>query len=66
MENIIINKQVFEKTQFLNTISTNFTQLTSSQAGPAGPVMVEATIDGLFALYEDLFFDICKNINIKP
>jgi hypothetical protein len=60
MENIIINKQVFEKTQFLNTVNNNFTQLTSSQATPTGPAMVEATVDGFFTLYEDLFFDIPK------
>jgi len=60
MENIILNKQVFEKTQFLNTVNTTFTQLTSSQAIPTGPAMVEATVDGFFTLYEDLFFDIPK------
>lgn len=60
MENIILNKQVFEKTQFLNTVSTTFTQLTSSQATSTGPAMVEATVDGFFTLYEDLFFDIPK------
>ena len=60
MENIILNKQVFGKTQFLNTVSTTFTQLTSSQATSTGPAMVEATVDGFFTLYEDLFFDIPK------
>ncbi len=57
MERVIINRQVFEKSQFDKTIDTNFTQLTSSLPPTTTP---SPTVDDFFSLYESLFFDIPK------
>jgi hypothetical protein len=57
MERVIINRQVFEKSQFDKTIDTNFTQLTSSLPPATVP---SPTVDDFFSLYESLFFDIPK------
>ena len=57
MERVIINRQVFEKSQFDKTIDTNFTQLTSSLPPITSSL---PTVDEFFSLYESLFFTIPK------
>ena len=58
MEQINLNKTVFEKRQYQKVIDTSFTQLVST---PTSPV-TESTIsvDQFFTYYNDLFFDIPK------
>jgi hypothetical protein len=58
MANFPLNKQVFNKTAFDNTVNTTFTELTSSvfsQTGSALPSVVE-----FFQFYQDLFYQIPK------
>jgi len=57
MERIDLNKQVFDKTQFSNTINTAFTQLTGSSSTPVAPVV---TVDQFFQYYQELFYQIPK------
>lgn len=57
MERVIINRQVFEKSQFDKTIDTDFTQLTSSLPPITSSL---PTVDEFFSLYESLFFTIPK------
>ena len=58
MANFPLNKQVFNKTAFDNTVNTTFTELTSSvlsQTGSALPSVVE-----FFQFYQDLLYQIPK------
>jgi flagellar biosynthesis/type III secretory pathway chaperone len=57
MEKINLNKQVFTKSQFNNTINTEFTQLVSSTTTPTGS---NISVDQFFQEYQALFYQIPK------
>jgi hypothetical protein len=60
MNNIKLNKQVFVKTKFNETVDTSFSQLIE----PSNPTFFDinlATVDDFFTLYNRLFFEIPKN-----
>ena len=58
MSNINLNKQVFNKTSFENTVNTTFTELTSSVV--ITPTQSTPTVSEFFQSYNDLFYDIPK------
>ena len=60
-ERINLNKNVFNKQDFLNTVNTSFTQLVPSTASVA-PTF---TVDDFFVQYENLFFQIPKEGDIN-
>ena len=57
METVKLNKQVFTKSQFNNTVNTEFTQLVSSSAAPTGS---NISVDQFFQEYQALFYQIPK------
>jgi hypothetical protein len=57
MEKVNLNKQVFTKSQFNNTINTEFTQLVSSNTAPTGS---NISVDQFFQEYQALFYQIPK------
>ena len=57
--NVNINRQVFNKSQFENTINTQFTELKPVQ-DPTFFDLSLATIEDFFTLYSTLFFEIPK------
>ena len=60
-QQIILNKQLFSKTQYPRVIDTTFTQLVPT---PTGSVATEdVTVDEFFILYNELFFDIPQTGN---
>ena len=60
-EKINLNKNVFNKQDFLNTVNTSFTQLVSPSELPT-PIF---TVDDFFVQYENLFFQIPKEGDIN-
>lgn len=56
-ENIKIEKTVYNKDQYKNTINTEFSQLISNQEVVEENV---PTVSDFFILYDELFFDIPK------
>jgi len=58
MANFPLNKQVFEKKAFSDTINTAFTELTSSVVIPTGSVLPSVT--EFFTYYQALFYQIPK------
>lgn len=60
-EKINLNKNVFNKQDFLNTVNTSFTQLVLPIILPT-PVF---TVDDFFVQYENLFFQIPKEGDIN-
>jgi hypothetical protein len=57
MEKINLNKQVFTKSQFNNTINTEFTQLVNTSVIPTGS---NISVDQFFQEYQALFYQIPK------
>lgn len=60
MSSVKLNKQVFVKTKFNETVDTSFSQLIE----PQNPTFFDvnlATIDDFFILYNKFFFEIPKN-----
>jgi hypothetical protein len=60
MEQINLNKQVYDKNQYQKVIDTSFTQLlsvTSSLVTASAPAI---TVDQFFQYYQDLFYIIPK------
>lgn len=53
-----LSKEVFSKSQYQNTIDTNFSQLITPQNEIAGDVL--PTVNQFFDYYNQLFFDIPK------
>ena len=53
-----LSKEVFSKSQYQNTIDTNFNQLITPQNEIAGDVL--PTVNQFFDYYNQLFFDIPK------
>jgi len=60
-EKISLNKNVFNKQDFLNTVNTSFTQLVP----PTASVAPTFTVDDFFVQYENLFFQIPKEGDIN-
>jgi hypothetical protein len=58
MNSFPLNKQVFEKKAFNDTINTTFTELTSSIVVPTGSFI--PSIDEFFTYYQVLFYQIPK------
>lgn len=58
MSNVNLNKQVFNKIPFENTVDTTFTELTSSVT--IAPTQSTPTVGEFFQSYNDLFYDIPK------
>jgi hypothetical protein len=57
--NVNLNRQVFDKTKFNETIDTSFTQLVT-QPDPTFFDLNLATVEDFFTLYEKFFFQIPK------
>ena len=60
-ERINLNKNVFNKQDFLNTVNTSFTQLVL----PTALAVPTFTVDDFFVQYENLFFQIPKEGDIN-
>ena len=60
-ERINLNKNVFNKQDFLNTVNTSFTQLVL----PTASAVPTFTVDDFFVQYENLFFQIPKEGDIN-
>ena len=58
-ENINLNRNVFDKNAFRNTVDTSFTQLVSTPDPTFFDVNL-ATVEDFFTLYEKFFFQIPK------
>ena len=56
MANISLNRQVFDKQQFENTVDTSFTQLNI----PSSATTTPPTIEQFFDYYNQLFYQIPK------
>ena len=61
-EKINLNKQVFDKKSFLDTVDISFKQLGVNESQPQ---IVDTTIDEFFQLYTDLFYQIPKTGEIN-
>jgi hypothetical protein len=62
--NVNLNRQVFDKTKFNETVDTSFTQLVTSQ-DPTFFDLNLATVEDFFTLYEKFFFEIPKEGEIN-
>jgi hypothetical protein len=58
MANISLNRQVFDKQQFENTVDTSFTQLNIPVTSSA--ITIPPTIEQFFDFYNQLFYQIPK------
>jgi hypothetical protein len=56
-ENINLNRNVFDKNAFKNTVDTNFTQLVSTPDPTFFDINL-ATVEDFFILYEKFFYEI--------
>jgi hypothetical protein len=60
MEQINLNKQVYDKNQYQKVIDTSFTQLVSVTSSLVTSSTPPITVDQFFQYYQDLFFTIPK------
>jgi hypothetical protein len=60
MEQINLNKQVYDKNQYQKVIDTSFTQLISVTSSLVTSSIPPITVDQFFQYYQDLFFSIPK------
>jgi hypothetical protein len=60
MEQINLNKQVYDKNQYQKVIDTSFTQLVSVTSSLVTSSTPPITLDQFFQYYQDLFFQIPK------
>jgi hypothetical protein len=60
MEQINLNKQVYDKNQYQKVIDTSFTQLVSVTSSLVTSSIPPITVDQFFQYYQDLFFTIPK------
>ena len=60
METVNLNRQVFNKQKFNDTVDTTFSELGVQQQDPSFFDLNLATIDDFFTLYNRLFFEIPK------
>ena len=61
MANVKLNRTVFDKRKFEQSVDTEFSQLVKLDQEPT-PV---PTVDEFFEMYTDLFYEIPKNIMNK-
>lgn len=64
MDKINLNKTVYEKRQYSNTINTSFTQLVPPPPVTAS-ISTQEKIDAFFNQYQELFYDIPKEGEIN-
>ena len=60
MENVNLNRQVFNKQKFNNTVDTTFSELGVQEPDLGFFDLNLATVDDFFTLYNKLFFEIPK------
>ena len=60
MEQINLNKQVYDKNQYQKVIDTSFTQLVSVTSSLVTSSIPPITLDQFFQYYQDLFYIIPK------
>lgn len=60
MEKVNLNRQVFNKQKFNDTVDTTFSELGVQQQDPSFFDLNLATVDDFFILYNRLFFEIPK------
>ena len=60
MEQVNLNRQVFDKEKFNQTVDTSFSQLGPQQPDPVFFDLNLATIEDFFTLYTKFFFEIPK------
>lgn len=60
MEKVNLNRQVFDKEKFNQTVNTSFTQLGAQQPDPSFFDINLATQEDFFTLYDKFFFEIPK------
>jgi len=60
MEQINLNKQVYDKNQYQKVIDTSFTQLVSVTSSLVTSSTPPITVDQFFQYYQDLFYIIPK------
>jgi hypothetical protein len=60
METVNLNRQVFNKQKFNDTVDTTFSELGVQQQDPSFFDLNLATVDDFFILYNRLFFEIPK------
>jgi len=60
MKNIKLNRQVFDRTAFNDTVNTSFTELLPQQPPPSFFDPELATVEDFFTIYENLFLQIPK------
>lgn len=60
MEKVNLNRQVFNKQKFNDTVDTTFSELGVQQPDPSFFDLNLATVDDFFILYNRLFFEIPK------
>lgn len=60
MEQINLNKQVYDKNQYQKVIDTSFTQLVSPVSSSVSSSIPSITVDQFFQYYQDLFYIIPK------
>lgn len=65
METVNLNRQVFNKQKFNDTVNTTFSELGVQQQDPSFFDLNLATVDDFFTLYNRLFFEIPKEGNIN-
>jgi hypothetical protein len=63
-ENINLNRNVFDKNAFRNTVDTSFTQLVSTPDPTFFDINL-ATVEDFFTLYDRLFYEIPKEGEIS-
>lgn len=66
MEKANLNRQVFDKSKFQNTVDTSFSELgNTNQQDPSFFDVNLATVEDFFNLYNQLFFEIPQRGNIN-
>lgn len=65
MEQVNLNRQVFNKEKFNETIDTSFTQLGPQVEDPSFFDVNLATVEDFFTLYDKFFFEIPKDGEIN-
>lgn len=60
MEQINLNKQVYDKNQYQKVIDTSFTQLVTPVSSSSSSSLPPITLDQFFQYYQDLFYSIPK------
>ena len=66
MEKTKLNRQVFDKSKFGNTVDTSFSELVNiNQPDPSFFDSSLAGIEDFFTIYENIFYEIPKNGDVN-